>query len=365
MKVLHVINSLYTGGAERLLVDSLPLYASNGIDADLFLLAGADAPFLKELRRSFNGNIYLSKANSLYSVKQLTEISNCIKMGHYDIIHGHLFPVLYWLSMLKKLGKINAKLVFTEHNTENRRINSVLFRQFDKPIYKSFNAITAITPQVKNVLIRKLNIPSNKIHVIYNGIDLRRFDRVEKTLQDNNKPLSKQIITIIQVSRFTEQKDQDTLIKALSKLDKRYKLLLVGDGPRKSICEELVKQLMIEDRVEFLGVRMDVPDLILSSDIVIQSSHWEGFGLTAIEGMAVGKPVIASDVPGLSDIVRGYGLVFEPENDTQLAQQIVSLQDGNLYEEVSNKCRERSVDFSISSMTNNMIALYESLIEKK
>lgn len=364
MKVLHVINSLYTGGAERLLVDSLPLYASNGIDVDLFLLTGADAPFLKELRRSFNGNIYISKANSLYSIKQLTEISNCVKKGHYDIIHGHLFPVLYWLGILKKLGKINAKLVFTEHNTENRRINSVLFRQFDKPIYKSFNAITAITPQVKNVLTSKLGVSSNKIHVIYNGIDLSRFYYTEETLKNKHQNPSDQI-TLIQVSRFTEQKDQDTLIKALSKLDKRYKLLLVGDGSRIRQCEELVKRLALADRVEFLGVRMDVPDLILSSDIVIQSSHWEGFGLTAIEGMAAGKPVIASDVPGLSDIVRGYGLVFEPENDTQLAQQIVSLQDGNLYEEVSNKCRERSVDFSISSMTNNIIALYESLIEKK
>lgn len=364
MKVLHVINSLYTGGAERLLVDSLPLYASNGIDVDLFLLTGADAPFLKELRRSFTGNIYISKANSLYSVKQLTEISNCIKKGYYDIIHGHLFPVLYWLSILKKLGKIDAKLVFTEHNTENKRINSIIFRQIDKPIYKSFDAITAITPQVKNVLTSKLGISKNKIHVIYNGIDLSRFHHEEDTLHNCNRNPLKQT-TLIQISRFTGQKDQDTLIKAFSKLDKRYKLLLVGDGPRKSICEEVAKQLKIEDRVEFLGVRMDVPDLILSSDIVIQSSHWEGFGLTAIEGMAAGKPVIASDVPGLSDIVRGYGLVFEPENGTQLAQQIVSLQDGNLYEEVSNKCRERSVDFSISAMTNNLIVLYESLIGKK
>ncbi|CQB86056.1 Mannosylfructose-phosphate synthase [Chlamydia trachomatis] len=361
MKVLHVINSLYTGGAERLLVDSLPIYASNGIDVDLFLLTGADAPFLKELRRSFTGNIYISKANSLYSVKQLTEISNCIKKGYYDIIHGHLFPVLYWLSILKKLGKIDAKLVFTEHNTENRRINSIIFRQIDKPIYKSFDAITAITPQVKNVLTSKLGISKNKIHVIYNGIDLSRFHHEEDTLHNCNRNPLKQT-TLIQISRFTGQKDQDTLIKAFSKLDKRYKLLLVGDGPRKSICEEVAKQLKIEDRVEFLGVRMDVPDLILSSDIVIQSSHWEGFGLTAIEGMAAGKPVIASDVPGLSELVNHFGLVFDKGNVQDLTNKILQLEDKHIKEKIVENCLRRAEQFSIKSMVSNISNLYKQLL---
>lgn len=360
MKVLHVINSLYTGGAERLLVDSLPLYASNGINVDLFLLTGADAPFLKELRKVFNGNVYISKANSLYSVKQLTEISNCIKMGHYDIIHGHLFPVLYWLSISKKLGKIDAKLVFTEHSTENKRINSIIFRQFDKSIYRSFDAITAITPQVKSALTSKLGISTNKIHVIYNGVDLSRFHNIEDT-QHSNLNSSKQI-TLIQVSRFTEHKDQDTLIRALAKLDNRYKLLLVGDGPRRIECEELAKQLKIEDRVEFLGVRMDVPDLILSSDIVIQSSHWEGFGLTAIEGMASGKPVIASDVPGLSELVNHYGLVFKKGNVQDLTNKILELEDTNIKEKIIENCLRRAEQFSIKSMVSNISNLYNQLL---
>src|SRR5699024_501193 len=97
-------------------------------------------------------------------------------------------------------------------------------------------------------------------------------------------------------------------------------------------------------------------------DVVVQSSNWEGFGLTAVEGMACGKPVIASNVRGLSEIVRGYGILFEPLNSKELSEKIeVILSNEHIYREITNRCHERAKSFSLKLMAEKYLKTYESL----
>ena len=110
------------------------------------------------------------------------------------------------------------------------------------------------------------------------------------------------------VARFSEQKDQPTLIKAIKELPENVHLLLIGEGTLKQKNENLAKEIGVSDKVHFLGFRNDVERILKTVDIVVLSSNWEGFGLAAAEGMAAGKPVIASKVEGLREIVDGYGL---------------------------------------------------------
>jgi glycosyltransferase involved in cell wall biosynthesis len=360
MKILHIINSLHTGGAEKLLIDSLPLYQQYGVNADLLLLDSTETPFLKKLKENFQGYIFVSSVKKIYSPKQIYEIKK-IMYSKYDIIHAHLFPTLYWVSILHFFSFSKEKLVFTEHSTNNKRLQNSLLRQIDKFIYKQYQKITAITPQVKTVLVEELKISPQKIDVIYNGVDTRKYKEAQaynKTdFFDNGSTI------LLQVSRFQEQKDQKTVIRALKLLPVQYTLLLVGDGELRGDCESLVVELALSKRVKFLGVRMDVPELIKTADIVIQSSHWEGFGLTAVEGMAAGKPVIASNVPGLSNIVSDAGLLFEKGNDYDLAEKILSLENSELYYHTTQKCIERSRSYDIKYMVDYTINLYNSLLQ--
>ena len=360
MKVLHIINSLHTGGAEKLLVDSLPIYKEYGVETDLLLLNSDDTPFLQSLKSKFIGRIFYTHSHSYYAPTQLWQIRKYLK-SNYDIIHCHLFPVLYWTALAKLLGNNQQKMIFTEHNTENRRLNNLAFLQVDKFIYRYYDKVIAITPQVKQVLINKLNLSNQKVEVIYNGIDVEKFATAtsyQKSMffDDTDK-------IIIQVSRFQKQKDQQTVIRALSDLPENYKLLLVGDGELKTDCQALANELNLQHRVKFLGVRMDVPALLKTADIVIQSSHWEGFGLAAVEGMAAGKPVIASDVAGLRDIVKDYGLLFEQGNAKQLASNILQLQDSNFYDDIAKKCAQRAGDFHILKMVEENIKLYRRMLK--
>lgn len=114
--------------------------------------------------------------------------------------------------------------------------------------------------------------------------------------------------------------------------------------------------------MHFLGLRSDVPRLLKSADIVVMSSHWEGFGLAAVEGMAACKPVVASNVPGLAEIVNGYGFLFD-EGDVQKLREIIKklFCDKPLYDEVAYKCLKRALDFDIEKMLQEYWEVYTVL----
>ena len=110
---------------------------------------------------------------------------------------------------------------------------------------------------------------------------------------------------------------------------------------------------------------MDVPELLKTADIVCLSSHYEGLSLASVEGMASGKPFIASNVPGLRDVVSGAGLLFELGDAQGLAKHIEALmQDKAYYEEVAQQCMQRAKAYDIQVMLDKHIALYQSLYAK-
>lgn len=107
---------------------------------------------------------------------------------------------------------------------------------------------------------------------------------------------------------------------------------------------------------------MDVPQLLKTADIIVLSSKYEGLSLSSIEGMASGKPFIASDVPGLKEIVSGAGVLFEQGNAIELAEKINKLlEDKEYYTEIVESCQKRAQEYDIIKMVDKHIQLYESI----
>lgn len=358
MKVLQIINSLGTGGAEKLIVDAVPLYQKEGVAVDVLCLKNKKTEFWRTLEQHSNGKITGLTLGSVYNPLLIIKMIPFLKK--YDIIHAHLFPTLYWTVLAKYISFSNVKIVYTEHNTSNRRQRHLIFTFLDRWIYRRIDIIGCITEEVKENLQKHLDIKdSNRFQLIKNGVLLSNFIGAEA--------ISKKIFfedqdfIIIQVSSFREQKDQFTLIRSLLHLDAKFKLLLVGDGNLRKACEELVLELELENRVKFLGNRADVPQLLKMSDIVVLSSFYEGLSLSSIEGMSV-KPFIASDVPGLRDIVGGYGLLFKQGSAVELAEKILELSnDKVLYNTIAQRCFERAQNFDIHKMVDAYIQLYRSI----
>ncbi|UMB60346.1 glycosyltransferase [Lutibacter sp. A80] len=359
MKVLQVINSLHTGGAEKLLLESIPLYVKQGIKMDILLLNGSETPFLTALKKQECCRIFSIGKGWVYNPFLILKIILYLK--HYDVVHVHLFPALYFVALAKIMSFSKVKFVYTEHNTNNKRRRFYVFKLIDRIIYENYKKIITISNDVELSLKKHLKTRKSKFIRIQNGVNFQKFSKVNAYKCSDFFSIEDKIL--IQVSSFTHQKDQVTLIKSLTALPEQVKLLLVGEGELKERSEVLVQKLKLTTRVKFLGIRMDVPQLLKTADICILSSKWEGFGLVAVEGMSCGKPLIATNVPGLNQIVKGAGLLFPVGDEKVLAKHIMDLlHTKNYYNKVANACLERSKKYDIELMVNKHIALYNSLI---
>ena len=361
MKVVHILNSLATGGAEKLILDTVPLYNQNGISVDVIVFKNDNYAFHEALEASNSCKIYNFNNDSVYSPSSIFKMIKILKQ--YDIAHVHLFPAQYFVIMAKLLSFSKIKLVFTEHNTTNRRLENKFFKAVDKWSYTFYNKIVAISTKIEALLRDHTGFSGNRIVVIQNGVAIQNIiDAQPLNRTEINENISATDKVIIQVAGFREQKDQACLIRAVAQLPETCKLLLVGEGVTKVKCQELVTQLQLEHRVFFLGIRTDIPNLLKTADIVVLSSHFEGMSLSSIEGMASGKPFVASDVPGLQEMVEGHGILFEESNDKQLANAITKLlEDTVYYNQVAEACVKHAMKFDIHVMVNNHLELYRKI----
>lgn len=369
MKVLHIINNLGSGGAEKLIEESLPLMNNiEGIKADVLLLTDKNNVFDKKLKKS-GVKVDTIPIRNLYSPLNMYYIKEHIVKGNYDVVHAHLFPANYWTSLASKLiFKKKPKFITTEHNTHNRRREKRYLRCLEKFIYSSYDKIISISQQTQDNLISWLKPKKKSIEkfvVIENGINIKKFIEAKPYHKfEINGQFTQDTKLICMVGRFSEQKDQATLIRAMEKLPSDIHLLLIGEGPLKEKNETLAKEIGVKDRVHFLGFRNDIPRIVKTVDIVVLSSHWEGFGLAAVEGMAAGKPVIGSNVDGLREIINDGESIFSVGNSYELAEKIKNLfSDRQKYLQKVKYFNERSKIFDIKNVLVKYVESYYKLIQ--
>jgi len=355
MRILHVITTLDVGGAEHLMVDLLPRLAIENNDVELLVFKNGESGFYESLKSTGIKIHVLSESNNVYHPFNLLKMIPFV--SDYDIVHTHNTACQLYGAVARNLTKKRAIFITTEHNSTNRRRDLKWFKPIDRWMYNQYDAIVCIANQTYKNLVQYIG-DSPRISTIYNGVDLSRFVRPV----GNIKAKSEFVITM--VAAFRPQKDFDTLMYAMNNLPSNYRLWIVGGGDDqegnriKSCCYKLG----LDDRVEFLGVRQDVPDILENSDVVVLSSHWEGLSLSSIEGMASGRPFIASDVDGLHEIVKGAGILFPEGDDQELAIQIQNLCEHPAeYQRIARQCQERARQYDISVMAENYLNLYDEL----
>lgn len=340
MKILHLLKSNKFSGAENVVCQIIQAFkGSPQIDSIYCCPEGTIMKTLEEKGISYLPIKKMAK-------KDVREVINICKP---DIIHAHGTIAAFNAAMV--CGK--TPLIFHIHN------NSVNSRHLSKkslanilPFIKARHVIWVTQQCLDSYMFSSL--VKYKSTIVNNGIDLNVF-RDAKHNTDENK--------IIMVSRFAPAKDQKTVVKAMALIDQRFHLYFVGDGEKKKECENLVKEMNLEHRVHFLGSRSDIPQIIGDSYIGIQSSHWEGFGMSAVELMACGIPVIASDAEGLKQVVEGAGVLFKTEDEVDLANAIKSLSsDISYYNKVSKACLERAKNYSIDETAYKCLEIYNNIL---
>lgn len=356
MRILHVITNLETGGAEKLLVDLLP-FLSRENTVELALFVGNRTPFFEKIEAAGIKIHVFADCGSVYNWSNIWKLFKLSRK--FDIVHTHnTAPQLYGalVSMF-----IKAKFCTTEHTTTSHH-RTWWFKPVEKWMYGRYSSIICISEAAKQNVLLIAPSCKDRICVVPNGIDTS----VYKKAQPINKEglVSKESNRVVlMVGRYSYQKDQATIIKAMPLLADDMELWLAGYGETHEKLQDLANKLNVAERVHLLGLRTDVPNILKASDVVVQSSHIEGFGLAAVEAMAAGKPVIASNVEGLSSVVEGAGLLFEHENAQQLANAISNvLNDKKQYQSLVEKGYKRASIYTIETMADRYLKEYNRIM---
>lgn len=377
MKILHVITSLQTGGAETLVVNLMPRFRALGHEVGVVVFNGERTALMERLERECPECKIYRLGSSPYHPWHIVRLVRI--MRNYEVVHTHNSSPQLFAAIANIVCR--KKLITTEHSTNNRkREQGGILRLLDKWMYRRYDHVICISDIAEKKLReylgenenederrktkdenerrkrrRKLKTQNSKLSIkrggnictINNGVDVEAIHEARSI----NELGTDKFVTVM-VAGFREAKDQDTVIRAMAKLPKeQYEVWLVGDGVRRQSVESLVLSLGLQDNVKFLGLRTDVPNILKTADVVVMSSHWEGLSLSNIEGMSAGKPFIASDVNGLREVTKGYGILFQHEDAEALSETIQRLHDdADYYRQVAERCYERAKQFDISEM---------------
>lgn len=363
MKILHVINSLATAGAERLVCDLAPRMNRDGNAAAVITLDASPSPLRDELLAAgVSVRPLRPRGGNIYSPRCAAALTREIKNA--DIVHAHLFPTQYWAALARLISRTPARFVTTEHSTYNKRCNHRLTSWLDRLVYEKYDAIACISPAV--VSFMKTRAPHNtRIRLITNGIDVQRFRSARGSRSKLLPDIPSEAFVLMQVGRFTPEKNHDCTLLALAALPEHFHVVFVGSGPLMERCRARAAELGVTRRVHFLGQRTDVPELLSVCDAAVLPSRWEGFGLAAAEAMAAGKPVFASRVEGLAQVVADERLLFDAGKSDDLVKKILTLcRNSGMTAELGQLCSRRAERFDISHTAEAYLELYREVIKE-
>lgn len=358
MRVLQIIHTLELAGAEVLVHDLVVGLNRRGVECSVYLLQSTGS----QMQRSLLGQgvaIHGEAGIPLYSPRHVWRLAAHLRAYKYDVLNVHLFPAQLWAAIAVNVAKNAAPLVITEHSAYNYRRKRI-YRPLDHWIYTQSQAIACVSDATRDALVNWIPAVAPKAVTCPNGIHLEAFANVpaqspEQWPDVDNCPM------VLSVGRLMPQKDHATTIRAIARHPNAH-LCVVGVGPDLAGHQALARDLGIAERIHFLRHRADIPQLMKASDIFVQSSRFEGFGIAALEAMASGLPVVASRVPGLAELVAPAGILFEPGNDHELASHIHELLiNADLRARLGDAGRRRACEFSIEKTVDSYENLYRDL----
>jgi glycosyltransferase involved in cell wall biosynthesis len=298
-------------------------------------------------------------------------LGKLLRRWDVDLVHAHQYaPFFYGLTA--RLLFHRPPILFTEHgrsypdHPRPKRIvaNRLLLERRDR--------VVGVGKAVRQALIHNEGIPSRRIEVVYNGIDLahrgaganlREVARQEMGVGPND-------LVIIQVARLDSLKDHGTALRMLEVVRRQRadaRLILVGEGPERERIERQIRRLELAAHVRLLGMRTDVARLLPGADVLLLSSISEGIPLTVIEGMAAGLPVVATRVGGLPEVVEDgvTGLLVSAGDHEGLAAQILKLAvDPMLRQRLGQAGSHRALErFFEARMHSEYRRLYDEMLD--
>lgn len=314
VRVCHVSVGLRTGGLERLLVDFARYHDASRFELTFLALDRTGRP-ADEIRDLGCDVIVLPDFGK--SWKQLKGMWSLFRERAIDVVHTHNAHPHFWGACAAWTAGVPVTIT-TRHG--QRYGQSLLGRLKFRLAGQLVDRVVTVSLDAARMSLTEDWFSRKQVKTIWNGIDPRKFNY----RGPDNRP------RCVSVARLSAEKDFPTLLKAISiareKVDGLH-LSLVGDGDQRRILERLTEELDLNRSVEFLGERNDIPELLGQAGFFVSSSLTEGISLTLLEAMAVGLPVLATNVGGNPEVILdGQSGMLVPSRDPErLAEGIVTM----------------------------------------
>ena len=338
IRVLHIITRLVLGGAQE-----NTLLTAGGLDRgryDVTLVSGPTTGPEGSLEDRIPGDITFERVPNLvrdpHPVKDavtLARLYQLIRRGRYHIVHTHTTKA----GMLGRLAAKAAGVPAIVHTPHGHCFHDYLgargseaLKWAERGLARITDRIICLTPAERDDHVRYRIAPAERFEVIHSGVDLERFRRVRVDPVSVRRALGISPFgpVVVCVARLVPVKGVQSLLEAVPLVRAAVPgatVVFVGDGTLRPVMERRAASLAPDGGVVFLGLRSDVPELLQMSDVAVLPSLNEGMGRAAVEALAAGRPVVASRISGIQDVVADgeTGLLVPPADPRALADAIV------------------------------------------
>jgi glycosyltransferase involved in cell wall biosynthesis len=372
MKVLHLINTLSVGGAELHLLTLCRYLKKQDVEIVVACLR-EQVTSSRSLRVDFEKEgikVITLNADSRYDYRFFGKIARVLTEECPDVLHTHL-PRADLAGAFARFLNPSMAWVCSVHAIYSEDWSGRWTLPLIRCLWRRADAMLCISHAVKDWLTQQ-GMPSQKARVIHYGIEMARFSQPIVRFGDESNLNGYRVIGSI--GRLEPRKNHECLIAAMPQICKVVPnaiLLIAGHDPwgYGETLHRLIEELNLQDNVRLVGFQSDVPSFLSAIDVFAFATKSEGFGQVLVEAMAAGKPVVASRIPPLTEIVVDgeTGLLVEPENPKVFADAITGLlMDPNQRQCMSRLAHTRvQRHFAADRMAAETLALYDEICRKK
>ncbi|HAT4119820.1 TPA: glycosyltransferase [Clostridium perfringens] len=359
MNILYTVFSFNFGGIEKLLVDILNEWKNEKDNVFLCIINdNYDEELIKKISNKNVKILFLNRSEGGRKIHYIRKYIKIVKENSIDIIHCQCVNSSKFSAICKLINK-DIKIVHTVHATNifsNLKKTDIIFENL------MLDKIIAISKAVENEILNS-GINSNKVELVYNGIDFSKFNIKNKCIKNKEK------INIGCVARIDPKaKGQDILIRAIKEISdtkSNIDCYFAGEVNKNEDyvlikLKNLANELNVERNIHFLGKIDNISGFLDDIDIFVLPSRYEGFGLALVEAIACKVPVIASNIDGPKEILKNgeLGELFEKENYIDLAKKIIELINNENLEKINKSYNEVKKRYSIGLTVDKLRDIY-------
>ncbi|NUN10532.1 MAG: glycosyltransferase family 4 protein [Ignavibacteriaceae bacterium] len=366
MRILYSCLSLSWGGMEMFTITAAEKLVRRGIATDILCLENSrihKACLEKGL------SVHTLKSGGSFAPLSVYKLIRILRNGNYSLVHTQASKDLWLLVPALKATGSRIPLFLTKQVGSYIKKKDILH----KFLYNRVTVAFAISEIIRRNLLDTCPLTEEKIELLHNGTDTRKFDPVlfDKQKVRNELCIPPDCIVLGMLARFSPGKGHEEFIEAAAELSARHLnlfFLIVGEASRgeeeyAASVKNLAEAKSISNMI-FTGFRSDTPDVLAALDIFVFPSHSEAFGIALVEAMSMGKPAVCSNSDGILDIVVDgeTGLLFEKKNSGDLAQKLekLILSHGTRNTFGAN-ARKRAVEmFDMEYLTDKVIKIYKN-----